>query len=146
MSSAEVAEELRESLLTPGDHPVEVPIMCNITRFGLRTPFGLLRSYRDYRTVLRDVRVHRPSGLLKSVFLLESPCAWCSLSLWNGTPAFSAQAPVHVEAARRAFGRLMFDRDRGPELWSTRWQLVSVSNNLQWEDLDLRELIVQLTM
>ncbi|MGH2559555.1 MAG: hypothetical protein ACRDJH_10855, partial [Thermomicrobiales bacterium] len=50
--------------------------------------------------------------------------------------------PGHVEAARRAFGRMVFRKGRGPELWSTKWRLASVSNNLNWADFDLRRLIV----
>lgn len=34
-------------LTEPGDHPVDVPITCVITRFGLRSPLYLLPTYLD---------------------------------------------------------------------------------------------------
>jgi hypothetical protein len=105
----------------------------------------MVPSYRDYRRVLRAADARRPTGLLKSVFLLESPQAWCSLSLWDGSPQFSAHVPAHIEAARRVFGRLYVHQEHGPELWSTKWRLMSVTNNLCWRDFDLREHLVTMT-
>lgn len=128
-------------LQEPGDHRVDAPIMCSITRFGLRHRRGMLPSYLDYRRIDRASRDSSVSGLLRSAFLIENPTTWFSLSVWLGEPVFSAQVPNHIDAARRVFGRLSFEADRGPELWSTRWRLVSVSNNLNWEDFDLGQTI-----
>jgi hypothetical protein len=47
-----------------------------------------------------------------------------------------------VEAARDLFGRLAFNAHLGPELWSTKWRLVAVSNNLNWADFDLQEVVL----
>ena len=128
-------------LTEPGDHAVDVPITCSITRFGLRSARFLASSYRDYRRLLHTANESPPDGLLRSAFLLEKPTAWISFSIWSGAPRFSAQVPDHVDVARSAFGRLSFEPGRGPELWSTKWRLVSVTNNLNWDDFDLRGLI-----
>jgi hypothetical protein len=56
---------------------------------------------------------------------------------------FSPNVAGHIEAARRVFGRLSYEPERGPELWSTKWRLVSVTNNLNWDGFDLREVIKQ---
>ena len=142
--TAEVPAATIRPLEEPGDHPVSVPITCVITRFGLRSPRHLLPSYLDYRRVADDARSSERPGLLRSCFLVESPTAWCSLSIWAepaAIPRFGTSVPRHVDAARRMFGRLALDPERGPELWSTKWRLVAVSNNLNWGDLDLRSAI-----
>ena len=138
MSSDDQWRSLRE----PGDHAVDVPIMCSITRFGLRNARSMLPSYLDYRDVRRAARESPTPGLLRSAFLIENPTTWYSFSIWLGEPAFSAHVEPHVAAARRVMGRISFEPGRGPELWSTKWRLVSVTNNLNWADFDLRQLIV----
>jgi hypothetical protein len=140
MPGAGAASWLRE----PGDHPVDVPIVCVITRFGLRGARHLLPTRLDYRGVLEEAHRTATPGLLRAAFLVESSKACYSLSLWNepdAIPRFGSNVPSHVDAARRVLGRLAFEPDRGPELWSTKWQLVSVSNNLNWGDFDLRGTI-----
>jgi hypothetical protein len=141
-STDDRAAQLR-SLREPGDHEVDVPIMCSITRFGLRSARSLLPSYLDYRRVIAATRVARPNGLLRSAFLVENPTTWYTLSIWSGYPDFSSQVTAHVHAANGVFGRLALEPERGPELWSTKWRLVSVTNNLNWDDFDLRQLIVE---
>jgi len=131
-----------QSFSQPGDHPVDAPITCAITRFGLRNARSMLPSYSSFRRVRQAARDSPPTGLLRSAFLIENPTTWYSFSIWSGEPAFSAQVPVHVDAARDVVGRLAFEPGRGPELWSTKWRLVSVTNNLNWADFDLRQLIV----
>lgn len=129
-------------LTEPGEHMVDVPIMCAMTRFGLRHAHSMLPSFLDFRHVNRAARESSPPGLLRSAFLVENPTTWYSFSVWNGEPAFSAHVPAHVEAARKVMRRLSFEPGRGPELWSTKWRLVSVTNNLNWADFDLRQLII----
>jgi hypothetical protein len=121
---------------------VDVPIMCSITRFGLRNTRSLASSYLDFRRLLHAVEESPPDGLLKAAFLVEDPRTWYSFSIWSREPWFSAQLPAHVDIARNVFPRLAFDPERGPELWSTRWRLVSVTNNLNWNGFDLRQKIV----
>jgi hypothetical protein len=131
----------------PGDHPVDVPTTCVITRFSMRSARDLLPTYLDYRRVVREaVRTQTP-GLLRSAFLIEPPATWYSLSIWascDAIPAFGTNVPSHVEAARQVFGRVAMNRGR-PEIWSTKWRLAAVSNNLTWGDFDLRGLILGLS-
>ena len=129
----------------PGDHPVDVPIICAMTRFGLRSARHLVPTYLDYRQVVRGAQTSETPGLLRSVFLVENPTTCFSVSLWSHLDAisyFGTNVPFHVDAARRIFGRLAFDESRGVELWSTKWRLVSVSNNLKWDDFDLRSMLL----
>lgn len=131
-------------LLEAGDHPVNVPILCVITRFGLRNAGYLLPTYLDFQRVIRQAEAAHTSGLLRSAFLIENPTTCYSLSIWaswDAIPRFGTNVSSHVDAARRIFGRVAFSKDRGPEIWSTKWRLVTVSNNLNWGDFDLRGLI-----
>jgi hypothetical protein len=130
-----------QRLARMGDQVVDVPIMCSITRFGLRSPRMLLPTLRDYRRLLGNVRNPESFGFLKSAFLIENPTTCYSFSIWSEFPSFSANVSGHVQAARGMFGRLSYDSDGGPELWSTKWRLVTVSNNLNWQDFDLRHII-----
>lgn len=129
----------------PGDHSVDAPVVCVITRFGLRSPLFLLPTYLDYRRVVRQAKATRTPGLLRSVFVVENLRACYSISIWEefgAIPQFGTNVPLHVAVARRAFSRVAFRRTHGPEVWSTKWRLASVSNNLNWEDFDLRALIL----
>jgi hypothetical protein len=141
-----VAEQL---LGAPGDHEVDAPLICVLTRFGLRSARDLLHVYRDYRRVVETAREVQTPGLLRSSLLIEPPRACYSLSIWRDIRAitdFGTNVPAHVDAANAVFGRLSFDRERGPELWSTKWRLVSVSNNLNWGDFDLRSLLLDMAV
>jgi hypothetical protein len=123
---------------------VEAPILCVLTRFGLRNARELLPTYLDYRRVLIDARRAGVPGLLKAAFLVENARTCYSLSLWANPGAiggFGTDVAAHVDAANRIFGRLACDAERGTQLWSTKWRLVSASNNLNWGDFDLRAAI-----
>jgi hypothetical protein len=127
-----------------GPRKVDAPIVCVITRFGLRSRRHLLPTYRDYRRVVRDVQATGTSGLLRSVFLVQDPTTCFSVSIWEDEARiahFGTKVQSHVEAARRMFGRLRMDPERGPELWSTRWRLASMSHNLNWDDFALDEVV-----
>lgn len=129
-----------------GEHPVNVPITCVITRFGLRSARYLLPTYHDYRRVMK--KAAQTPGLLRSAFLIENPTTCYSVSIWASRdviPHFGTNVPSHVAVARRVFGRVLFREGRGPEIWSTKWQLATVSNNLNWEDFDLRRLILRMS-
>ncbi len=136
------------SLDEPGDHPVEVPTLCVITRFGLRSPLYLLPAYLHYRRVLREAKATQTPGLLRSAFLIENLNTCYSLSIWASWDAityFGTNVRYHVNAGNWVFGRLAFSKDRGPEIWSTKWRLTTVSHNLNWEDFDLRTLILSMS-
>jgi hypothetical protein len=128
-----------------GAHRVNVPITCVITRFGLQGARHLLRSYADYRRVVQEATTTQTPGLLQSAFLVESPRVFYNLSLWAdeaAIPHFGTNVPAHVHAGNRIIGKVAFAEGRGPEIWSTKWRLVSVSSNLNWGDFDLRSVIV----
>jgi hypothetical protein len=126
-----------------GDDPA---VVCVITRFGLRSARHLWPSYLDYRRVMQQVERSQTPGLLRAAFLVENPTTCYVLSLWSGPaaiPQFGTNIPAHVDAGNRMLGRLRFDPDRGPELWSTKWRLLSASDNLNWQDFDLRGTILR---
>lgn len=119
--------------------------MCVLTRFGLRSSRSALATRADFRRV--QERAAELPGLLRSALLFESPRTLYSLSIWRdptAIPIFGTEVPEHVEAARRVFSRLEYEPGRGPELWSTKWRLVSVSNNLNWRGLEREALLAEL--
>lgn len=139
-----MASSEQSPLGRPGDHSVETSVVCTLTRFGLRSPHHLLPTYLDFQRVIREAGRTSTPGLLRAAFLIENPVTCYSLSIWesrNAIPSFGTNVPVHVTAARRVLGRLAIDSDQRPELWSTKWRLVSVSNNLSWDGFDLRPLL-----
>ena len=145
MGERQVGLTMNHNLDVPGDHPVDVPVICVITRFGLRSPHHLLPTYRDYRRILREVLAAQPSGLLRSAFLVENPTTCYNLSIWasrEAIPRFGTNIRYHVNAGNSIFDRLSFREGRGPELWSTKWRLESVSHNLNWKEFDLRKEIL----
>jgi hypothetical protein len=131
-----------------GERQVDAPIMCQLTRFGLSSSRHLPPTIRDYRRLVRDMADPdgidpAAIGLLRSAFLVERPTTCYSLSIWSGKPMFSASVPQHISTASRVFGRLAGDAEHGPELFTTTWRLVSVTNNLNWPGLDLRAAIAE---
>lgn len=128
-----------------GGELVDVPIMCSLTRFGLKSSRLLPTMMRDYRRVVKSAEEADPQsfGLLKSAFLIENPSTCYSLSIWSGDPSFSAHVPRHVQVANKTLARLSYEDGRGPELWTTRWHLASVTNNLNWDGFDLGRLLAQ---
>jgi hypothetical protein len=132
----------------PGDHLVDVPIICVITRFGLRSIRYLLPTYLDYRRFLEQAKAVQTPGILRAAFLIENPTTCYSFSLWANwaaIPHFGTKVPYHVEAARAVWKRTTFTKEKEPEIWSTKFRLNSISNNLNWEDFDLRQLILKMT-
>jgi len=132
----------------PGSHTVDVPIICVITRFGLRSPHLLLPTYLDYRRVANEAKKSATPGLLQALFLVENFTTCYSVSIWEGFEAlsfFGTKVRGHVGAARRAFGRVSRDEHNRAEIWSTKWRLESVSNNLSWQDFDLRARVIALS-
>lgn len=128
-----------------GYEDVNSTIVCVLTRFGLRRPWHLVQTYIAYRWLMRRVQRTAPSGLLKATFLVEDLTTCYSLSLWAddaAIPFFGTSVEEHVVVARGVFGRLRFSTDR-PEIWSTKWRLFQVSNNLNWAGFDLRQIIAE---
>jgi hypothetical protein len=125
-----------------GDRDVVTTVVLVVTRFGLRNPVLLLATYLDYRRAVRQAMTAQ--GLLRSAFVIESLTSCYSLSIWDSResiPRFGTIAEEHVNAARRVMGRVKKETGRGPEVWSTKWLLTTVSNNLKWDDFDLASLL-----
>ncbi len=95
-------------------------MLCVTTRFRLRTPWSLLAMYRAYRRMQRDLET--ASGLLRHAFLIQSPVAVCTLSVWASQDALDrfANARSHVTAVRYA-------KRACSEIWSAYWRLDAVS-------------------
>jgi len=122
---------------------IDSRVTCVITRFQLRSIVDLIRLYRLYRRVRRDAR-QRCSGLLHAGFLVEGPRTFYSFTLWRDDAAilqFGTVVDSHVRVAGRGLGAT-FRRDLGrAEVWSTQWDLSAVSENLNWEEVNLRSLV-----
>ncbi len=75
-------------------------------------------------------------GLLEAAFLVGGPATCFSLSFWRNAQAIPQLGPdidQHVVAGNNVMRRLARDDDDRPELWSTKWRLVEVSTNLNWD-------------
>lgn len=124
---------------THGPTAVETPVHIVVTRFGIRTCWGLLATWIDYKRLKR--RIVTSPGLLKQIFVFENFHSVCSISVWDSAVSidrFGAQQPFHVAVANAVFPRIKRRPDGQPEIWSIRAKPVSVSSNLNWDDLDLR--------
>jgi len=95
-------------------------LMCVTTRFQLKRPWQLLAMYVSYRGLKQDLRA--APGLIRYAFLLESPMACCTLSVWASEQALIAfsNVPSHIQAVRRA-KRLC------RHIWSVYWRLHATS-------------------
>ncbi len=141
----DMRDHLRTEALILGDRTLrDSTVTCVITRFGVRNPLDLLALRKSYRETLVAARRASNPELLRSAFLVENARACFTISIWShprAIPRFGTLVPEHVTAARDAFQRLSYQAGRGPELWSTKWQLRSTSNNLNWDDFDLRSTL-----
>lgn len=123
----------------PGPTPVDTDVVIVITRFGVRTFYGLIVTWIDGQRLQRHIG--KIPGLLKSIFVFETPHSALSVSIWESErfiSQFGAEQPFHVSVANAVFPRVRHTRDGKPEIWSIRAKPVSLSNNLVWKDLDLR--------
>jgi hypothetical protein len=137
---------LEEMLRTPPGRAIDSKVICVLTRFRLKGPQYVLPTYYDFRRVVREAAEVRAEGLLQAAFLLGGPATCYSLSIWTDDIApsrFSTRVPAHIVAGNNVMRRLAVDPDRGAELWSTKWQLKTVSHNLNWDSgFDLRKALV----
>jgi hypothetical protein len=95
-----------------------------------------------YRRVRRQAAV--VDGLLKTAFLIEGPRTCYTLSLWRDDGAiaeFGTRVRAHIDAANAAFGPTWRKDRRRPEIFSVQLRLWALSNNLNWDDLDLRAVL-----
>jgi len=121
---------------------VKSEVSCVLTRFRLRSIISLPLFYLAFHRVRRHATV---PGLIKAAFLIESPRICYTLSLWADDQAimrFSERA-IHVATANWSLAHL-YRRDlQRVELWSTQWRLHALSNNLNWDEVDLRAVIAE---
>lgn len=110
-----------------------------VTRFRLRTAWGLLATWIAYKRLER--RIGTTPGLLKQSFVFEGLHSALSISIWDSDLSvvrFGAQQPFHVAVGNAVFPRIARMGDGRPELWSIKARPVSLSSNLNWDQLDLR--------
>jgi len=77
-------------------------MICVTTRFRLRHCWALLPMYATYYRMRHDLKI--APGLIRYAFLLQSPVACCTLSVWKSESALAAfsNVPSHINAVRRA--------------------------------------------
>jgi hypothetical protein len=128
------------SYSSAGYQVVDSGATCVITRFQLRSVWDLARLYLLYRRVRRDAR-QRCGGLLHAGFLVEGPRTFYSFTLWADDAAlmeFGTVVDSHVRIASRGLRATYRPDVARPEIWSTQWKLAAVSENLNWEGVELR--------
>lgn len=121
-----------------GDQWTDGPSVCVITRFRLRRPWHLFLTWLDYRAVRRQAFAHK-GGLIRTAFLIENLHTCYSLSIWDSyaaIPHFGTDVPNHIHAGNRVMGKLADTAHGRPEIWSTKWKLLSTSHNLEWIERD----------
>ncbi len=123
-----------------GDHWTDGPEVCVITRFHVRWPWHLVATWLDYRAIRKQAReCSAHGGLIRTAFLIENLHTCYSLSVWSSyaaIPQFGTDVNQHVHAGNRMMGRLAWSARRRPDMWSTKWKLLSTSHNLEWADVD----------
>jgi hypothetical protein len=102
-------------------------MMCVTTRFRLKHFWLLLPMYLAYRRMRRDLNA--APGLIRYAFLLQSPVACCTFSIWESEEAIItfSNVPSHIQGVRSA-GRWC------REIWSGYWRIDAVSKHSnQWQ-------------
>jgi heme-degrading monooxygenase HmoA len=96
-------------------------MICVTTRFRLKHCWTMLPMYLAYRGLRRDL-AHTP-GLIRFAFLVQSPVACCTLSIWESREALDtfANVPQHLQAVRRA-------KRWCAAIWSGYWRFEAVSS------------------
>ena len=95
-------------------------MICVTTRFRLKHFWALIPMYLTYRRMRHDLT--RAPGLIRYAFLLQSPVACCTLSIWESEAALVAfsNVPRHVNAVRRA-------KHLCQDIWSAYWRIDAIS-------------------
>lgn len=102
-------------------------MMCVTTRFRLKHLWTLVPMYLTYRRMHHDLAV--APGLIRHAFLVQSPWACCTFSIWASEEALRSFAnnSMHLRAVRRA-------KRWCCGIWSAYWRLDAVSRfSTQWD-------------
>jgi hypothetical protein len=95
-------------------------MICVTTRFRVRHAWLLIPLYLRYQGLRRDLAL--APGLIRYAFLVQSPVACCTVSIWESEEALVAFSNVrgHIQAVRWA---KRWCRD----IWSAYWHVDAVS-------------------
>ena len=119
---------------------VDTTFSCTMTRFRVRSAFGVLRLYILFRRVEKQAK--GIDGLFKALFLVEGWRVCYTVSFWRDSRAileFNSHIDSHVRAANFSMSQLQ-RTDTGPVLWSARFQLCAISpHNIRWEDVEFTD-------
>lgn len=102
-------------------------MICVTTRFRLKHFWALLPMYLTYCRMSSDLK--QIPGLIRYAFLLQSPVACCTLSVWESEAALItfSNVPSHVNAVRRA-------KHWCRDIWSAYWRIDAISKYAsQWQ-------------
>jgi hypothetical protein len=120
-------------------------VSCVLTRFRTPSFWFLPRFYFAFRRVRKQALATTP-GLIKTVFLVEGPRTYYTLSLWtddNAIVDFGTRVTSHVGTANWAIAHMIRNNSRRPEIWSVHWRLWAISDNLNWKGVDLRKVLAR---
>jgi hypothetical protein len=118
-------------------------ISCVLTRFRVPSFWSLPLFFLAFRRVRKQALTAAP-GLIKAVFLMEGLRTYYTLSLWTNDNAivdFSTHVTSHVKSANWAIVHVFRKDIQRPEIWSTHWRLWAISHNLNWEGVEMREVL-----
>ena len=117
-------------------------VSCLMTRFRVRSVWGLLRLYRHYRKIRKAAS--SIDGLMCNLFLIEDSRTCFTVSFWKDAEAileFNGTVREHLDAANSCTRYLEWS-ETGPTLWSAQFRLSAISpHNLRWNDFDVRQYV-----
>jgi hypothetical protein len=138
----DASRERTRNFTDAGFHRVDSTVACVLTRFRLRSALLLPLFVLRFRRVRKEAREKVP-GLIAALLLVEGPRTCCSLSLWENEAAivdFGTYVRSHVPVAGWGLTHTRHKGRGAPEIWSTQWRLWGVSRNLNWRELDHKDL------
>src|SRR5260370_35153616 len=95
-------------------------MVCVTTRFYLKHFWQLVPMYLAYLRMRRDLDA--APGLIRYAFLLQSPLACCTFSIWESEQALVrfSNVPSHIDALRHAKAWCR-------SIWSAYWRFDALS-------------------
>lgn len=116
-------------------------VSCVFTRFKLPSVWSVARFILVFRRVRAEAE--KGSGLIKSLLLFESPRVCYTVSLWRDDASIArfGKLASHVNAANWGLNLAHCKTRQRSEIWSVQWRLHAISDNLNWDDVDLRRVL-----